>query len=324
MSTILHYDRGRVALHATLRALHVSAGDEVVVPAYTRAAVVDPLLRLGVTPVWADIDRVTLSPVDPVVHVTARTRAVIAQHTFGYPARTDVPGVPVVEDCSHIGPGSIEAGTAGVAAIYSYGWGEPVVAGSGGAAVVHDPALAAEMQTRYPLYADPPVDRELTTALLIAADLAVPSRWRGRCRGPAASTDYGRRMSRTALLRLPGRIAAARRDLGVRRKVLTAYEKGLDRIGVRHHPRPGPDAVPLCLPVPVFGKESVLREAAEAGVELGGRSRMPRSQYVKGSCPNAEWAANHLVTLPIRSSLRPADVHRALRLFERLKAKGHV
>ncbi len=335
MSTVLYYDRGRVALHAILRALHVSAGDEVVVPAYTCAAMIEPLLRIGITPVYADIDRATLSPVTVAEHITPRTRAVIVQHTFGYPAPVVPLPVPVIEDCTHIGPGSAEAGTRGVAAFHSYGWGKPVFAGTGGSAVVHDPALAAEMQTRYAMYTTPPATRDLMTAALIAAD-AVPRRL--LCGKSTvirfANTDYGWRMCRTAQLRLPGRMAAARRDLGVRRKILTAYERGLDRIGVRHHPRPGPDAVPLRLPVRVFGKDSVLREAAECGVELGGWFRTPvhplagddlaTAHYAKGSCPNAEWAANHLVTLPIRFGVRPADVQRALRFFERLKARGHV
>lgn len=353
MSTILHYYRGRVALHATLRALHVSAGDEVVVPAYTCAAVVEPLLRLGVTPVYADIDRVTLSPLDVQAKVTERTRAVILQHTFGYPAHADVTGVPIIEDCAHIGPGSVPAGRTGVAALYSYEWGKPVVAGVGGTAVVHDPALAAEMQTRYPLYVPPPTGRELLIgaeylAFRIAADTGVLWRLKtlyrrlvalgmvtgSRTEVPDETAEYGWRMSRAVQLRLPARVAAARRDLDVRRKVFHAYESGLDRIGVRHHPRPGPDAIPLRLPVRVFGKESVLREAAESGVELGDWFRSPvhpftgdelaRVNYEKGSCPNAEWAANHLVTLPIRSSVRPADVNRALHLFDRLKARGHV
>lgn len=342
MSTVLHYYRGRVALHAILRALHVSAGDEIVVQAYTCAAVIAPLLRLGARPVYADIDRATLSPVTFADRVTERTRAVIVQHTFGYPGPVEDLPAPVIEDCAHIGPGSVPAGSGGVAAFYSYGWGKPVFAGAGGSAVVHDPALAAEMQTRYALYADPPPVREVLTAALIAANevsaLGLPRRLRPHCGKLtavlAAHPDYTRRMSRTAQLRLPGRMAAARRDIAVRRKVLTAYEQGLDRIGVAHHPRPGPDAMPMRLPVRVFGKESVLREAAEAGVDLGGWFRTPvhplsgddlaGAHYLRGSCPNAEWAANHLVTLPIRSSVRPAEVHRALRFFERLKARGHV
>ncbi|GIE87513.1 DegT/DnrJ/EryC1/StrS family aminotransferase [Actinoplanes regularis] len=355
MSTVLHYYRGRVALHATLRALHVSAGDEVVVPAYTCAAAIEPLLRLGVRPVFADIDRDALSP-DPAATkklINDRTRAVIVQHTFGYPARIAEVPVPVIENCAHIGPGSIPAGDQGVAAFYSYEWGKPVVAGVGGAAVVHDPALAAEMHTRYPLYTAPPPGRELVMAAeylayRLAADTGVL--WRVRtlyrrlaglgvvtgsyAEDPERTPEYGWRMIRGVRQRLPRRVTAALRDIDVRRKVLAAYERGLDRIGVSHHPRPGPEAVPLRLPVRVFGKDDVLREAAAAGVELGDWYRTPvhplsgrelaAAGYLEGSCPNAEWAAKHLVTLPLRSSLRPADVNRALHLFDRLKARGHV
>ncbi|KUL42102.1 DegT/DnrJ/EryC1/StrS family aminotransferase [Actinoplanes awajinensis] len=327
MSTVLHYYRGRVALHATLRALHVSPGDEVIVPGYTCPAVVEPLLRLGIRPVFADIDRATLvaSPASIRERITGRTRAVIVQHTFGYPAPVrEITELPVIEDCAHIGPGSIDVGYGGVAAIYSYEQGKPAVAGPGGAAVVHDPALAAEMHTRYARYSAPPLRPELTaSAEYLAYRLTDELGLRWRCRPQPSDAEYGWRMSRGVRERLSRRITAARRDIGVRRKVLTAYERGLDRLAVSHHPRPGPEAIPLCLPVRVFGKATVLREAADAGVELGDRFRTPPG-YLAGSCPNAEWALGHLVTLPVRSSVSPADVHKTMQLFDRLKAKGHV
>ena len=107
---LLHYYRGRVALHAILRGLGARAGDEVVLAAYTCAAVVEPLRRLGVRPVYVDIDRRTCTmdlSLLPAA-LTARTRAVIVQHTFGVPvdlkralAVTEPAGVPLVEDCAH-------------------------------------------------------------------------------------------------------------------------------------------------------------------------------------------------------------------------------
>ena len=343
MSTVLHYHRGRVALHAILRGLGARAGDEVVLQAYTCAAVVEPLLRLGIRPVFTDIDRGTFGP-DPALiraAVTARTRAVIVQHTFGIPAPVDrIPaGVPVIEDCAHVTPGAIDTSRS-AAAFHSFEWGKPAVAGFGGTAIVHDPVLAATMRADHERLAPPPPSRELIMAaeyLAYRAAAGTGAVWRLRSlyrrlaragmvvgsytTDPSASPEYGWRMSRGTRSRLPGALAAARSDLRRRRRVADAYENALAL-----PPVPG---VPLRIPVVVADKPGVLRAAAAAGVELGDWFATPvhplsgadltAAGYTPGSCPNAEWAAAHVVTLPVRASTGPAAVARAAGLLTSLE-----
>ena len=100
---------GTAALHLALRAVGVAAGDEVVTSPFSFVASANAVVYEGATPVFADIDPVTLN-LDPdaaAAAITGRTRALLPVHIFGYPA--DVPalemhGLPIVEDaCEALG-----------------------------------------------------------------------------------------------------------------------------------------------------------------------------------------------------------------------------
>ena len=102
--------RGRVALYAILRALGIRSGDEVIVPAFTCVAVPNAILYTGATPVYVDIDEAhyTADPAAVAAAMNERTRAVLAQNTFGLSADLDALGAAarpygavVIDDCTH-------------------------------------------------------------------------------------------------------------------------------------------------------------------------------------------------------------------------------
>jgi dTDP-4-amino-4,6-dideoxygalactose transaminase len=118
---------GTDAISLVLDALGVGRGDEVVCPAFTFYATVEPVLRLGAVPVFADIDPVTLNldPADVAAKTTERTRAILAVHLFGRPAPLDeLPeGVPVIEDAAQaFGArlGERRVGSIGLASTFSF------------------------------------------------------------------------------------------------------------------------------------------------------------------------------------------------------------
>lgn len=78
--------KGRHAIYEALRQLHVGSADEVILQAFTCIAVVQPILNLGATPVYVDVERRSLNPTFLQIKatVTERTKAVILQHTLGY------------------------------------------------------------------------------------------------------------------------------------------------------------------------------------------------------------------------------------------------
>src|SRR6202041_2102203 len=79
---------GTSALHLCLRALGVGEGDEVIVPSFAFIAVANAVLHVRATPVFADVDHVTLNLTPSTIQrvLTPRTRAILVVHTFGIPA----------------------------------------------------------------------------------------------------------------------------------------------------------------------------------------------------------------------------------------------
>jgi len=97
------------ALHLALVALGVGAGDEVVTVSHSFIATTNAIRYCGATPVFVDIDPVTLN-IDPALVEAAigpRTKAILAVHQLGMPCdlASLVPvassrGVPLVEDAA--------------------------------------------------------------------------------------------------------------------------------------------------------------------------------------------------------------------------------
>lgn len=79
---------GTVALHLALLALGIKPGDEVIVPVLTFVATANAVAYVGAKPVFVDIDPHTWN-IDPQAlskKITAKTRAIIPVHLYGYPA----------------------------------------------------------------------------------------------------------------------------------------------------------------------------------------------------------------------------------------------
>jgi len=96
---------GTDALVLSLEALGVGRGDEVVCPAFTFYATAEAIVRVGATPVFADIDPTTLNldPDDVSARITPRTKAIVPVHLFGRPAPVaDLAalGLPLLEDAA--------------------------------------------------------------------------------------------------------------------------------------------------------------------------------------------------------------------------------
>lgn len=100
---------GTDALALSLRALGIGPGDEVITTPFTFFSTVEAILYLNAKPVFADIDPDTFN-IDPSKveeKITAKTRAILPVHLFGYPAAMgrilELAGrhnLKIVEDCA--------------------------------------------------------------------------------------------------------------------------------------------------------------------------------------------------------------------------------
>ncbi len=97
---------GTAAMHLSLVALGIGAGDEVITTPITWPATANVIVHTGATPVFADVRESDLN-IDPehvAELVTPRTRAILPVHLYGQPADLDplwALGLPVVEDAAH-------------------------------------------------------------------------------------------------------------------------------------------------------------------------------------------------------------------------------
>ena len=149
---------GTDALLAVLMALGIGPGDEVVTPTFSFFATAGCVSRLGATPVFVDIDPVTLAADPDAVAkaVTPRTKAILPVHLFGLcadmaalKAVAERAGVPIIEDAAQaIGAqlGDRQAGTFGLAGCFSFFPSKNLGAfGDGGLVTTNDSALAREL-----------------------------------------------------------------------------------------------------------------------------------------------------------------------------------
>ena len=150
---------GTDALLVVLMALGIGPGDEVITPTFSFFATAGCVRRLGATPVFVDVDPVTLAA-DPAAvarAITPKTRAIMPVHLFGLCADMDAlqavatrAGVPVIEDAAQaIGArkGDRQAGTLGLAGCFSFFPSKNLGAfGDAGLVTTNDASFATELR----------------------------------------------------------------------------------------------------------------------------------------------------------------------------------
>jgi dTDP-4-amino-4,6-dideoxygalactose transaminase len=139
---------GTDALVLVLDAMEIGPGDEVVCPSFTFYATAEAIARRGATPVFAEIDPVTLNldPADVERRITDRTKAIMPVHLFGRPAPDlSAFGLPVIEDAAQaFGAGGIATS---VVSTFSFFPTKNLFAlGDGGLIAVNDADLAQRLR----------------------------------------------------------------------------------------------------------------------------------------------------------------------------------
>ena len=100
---------GTLALDVALKALGISAGDEVIVTSRTFLASVSSIVNAGAKPVFADVSRESqnITPESVRAVITPKTKAIVCVHLAGWPcdmdgmmALADEFDLYVIEDCA--------------------------------------------------------------------------------------------------------------------------------------------------------------------------------------------------------------------------------
>jgi dTDP-4-amino-4,6-dideoxygalactose transaminase len=148
----LAVNSGTSALLLAQAAVGVGPGDEVIVPGFTFVASISSIVYSGARPVLAEIDEsFDLDPRDVEGRITPRTRAIIAVHMLGSPAKLDElraiatrHGIALIEDAAQAFGATYHGkwlGSLGDAGIYSFNEYKTITSGDGGMLVTNDEAL---------------------------------------------------------------------------------------------------------------------------------------------------------------------------------------
>lgn len=299
-----NFFKGRVALYAILKAMGVKYGDEIILPGFTCVVVPNAIIYLGAKPVYVDIDPSTYNiDTDSIEKkITAKTKVVIAQHTFGIPAQMDRIGelagkynLYVIEDSCHaIGSKYLqqEVGTFGDAAFFSSQWSKPVTTGLGGWAQINNEQLRKNMEELYPGCIEPSLREELMLRLqyLTYSLLFKPSlfwliqetyRWLSRAGLAIGSSSneelecnmpvgFEKKMTNWQKKLLENKLAEITRVIAHRKWVTSLYEAMCKEKGIRAVDLPDDyDPVFLRYPIRVGFKEKILAEAKKRKIEMG-------------------------------------------------------
>jgi perosamine synthetase len=342
---------GRVGLYGLLRAMHVGQGDEVLVQVPTHVVVPNAIRYTGAAPVFVDSqpDTFNMDLDQAEQRITARTKVLLLQHTFGIPIDLDAAldlaarhRLRVIEDCAHALGATYDGrhvGSFGDAAFFSTEE-KTISSGMGGVVVTNDPVLAELMEAFQASCARPPavLAARYLLKVIVFHLITEPSihrhtrplykLLRSRIIAPAATSNeeargerparYQQRLSNAQAALALSQLRRLAANLAHREKVANAYTT---RLEVHGFPVPRPAAkarpafarYPICVP----DKAAVMRAAAPHAVlgqwlsePVDGATPPGDKDYEPGSCPAAERIVAHLVNLPTHLKVRMDDVER--------------
>ena len=303
------------ATNAMLEALDIGPGDEVIVPSIQFVGVANAVLSRGARPVFADVDPHTLNllPSEVTRLYSQHTAAVFLLHYGGHPAPIaeieDAGGVslPILEDAANAVSSTYHGkpcGTLGHGGVWSFDSMKELVMADGGALwMLYDERMDRAERLRY---------FGMPTKQSSGTDSAKGGNvrwWEFDVIEPAGrhtSNDVLAAVGRVQLRKLGGFIAR-------RRAVWKRYQAELDGVSGLTLP---PEPLPGCTTsyylywVQLERRDQLARFLCDHGVYCTFRyyplHLVPLYGH-EGSLPNAEWAAEHTLCLPLHQNLTEGE-----------------
>lgn len=152
-SSVAIFAAARMGFYAILKSLNLPSQSEVILTGFTCSVMVNAVIRAGYRPVYADVDANTMgsSPKEIEKKITALTKVVVAQHSFGIPCKIDEikqlctdRGLFLIEDCAIAFLSTykgVKLGLWGDAAIFSLDRTKPVNTFIGGYVITKQESL---------------------------------------------------------------------------------------------------------------------------------------------------------------------------------------
>lgn len=151
------FNSGRSSFYAILKSFGFERGSEILIQAFTCNAVPNPILWADLSPVYVDCNEsdFNINAEDLRKKITAKSKAVVVQHTFGSPANLDEirlicseNNLILIEDCAHSLGAEFKGqkvGSESRAAFFSFSRDKIISSVYGGMAVTNDEKIGKEL-----------------------------------------------------------------------------------------------------------------------------------------------------------------------------------
>lgn len=301
-------NNGTSALHCAMMALGIGEGDEVIVPANTYIATAWGVTYTGAVPVFADCtaDTWEIDPASVEKKITERTKAVIGVHLYGQPFAfreiqqiADKHGLYVVEDCAQAHGALYEGkkvGGLGELGCFSFYPGKNLYAfGEGGSVTCKK--------------------KEYFDAVTTFKNQGCKVRYYHDVIGYNYRLEGIQGAVLSVSLKYLPEWTKRRREIGGRyiREITNPL------ITMQAHPDNTFPVFHLFV-VTVEEPDRLIAYMAENGMECNKHYPVPchlqkayeNLGYKKGDCPNAEYLAEHCVTLPLFPEMEDAEVKKVI------------
>lgn len=313
-------NNGTSALHCAMMALGIGAGDEVIVPANTYIATAWGVTYAGATPVFVDCtaDTWEIDPDKIEEKITDRTKAIIGVHLYGQPFEfsgvkkiADKYGLYVVEDCAQAHGAKYEGkmvGGLGDLGCFSFYPGKNLYAfGEGGSVTCHR--------------------KEYADAIRVRKNQGCEVRYYHDVIGYNYRLEGLQGAVLSVSLKYLPEWTMRRREISSR--YLAEIRNPLIRM--QKHPENTEPVFHLFV-VTVENADHLIAYMEEKGMECNKHYPVPCHLqkaykdlgYQKGDCPNAEYLAEHCVTLPLFPEMTEEEVETVISALNEYKGPAGV
>lgn len=311
---------GTDALHLALRAAGIGPGDEVITTPFTFIATSEAIRMVGATPVFADIELLSYN-IDPVQiehAITSRTRAILPVHLYGRPCHMEAitqiardHNLKLIEDCAQSLGAKFNGqytGTFGDAGCLSFFPSKNLgCMGDGGMIVTNSEEIyeQAEMLRRHG----------------------------GKVKYHHTHQGINSRLDEIQAAILRVKLPRLDQWNCVRRDIARRYTQEINFRSVKHLPQYDADLMEH-----VFHQYTVLSEsrnslgAALSAAGIGNAIYYPIPLHLQkvnsdlgcqdGELPNAEYVAEHCISLPISPNLSGPDQEAVIGVVNRVACKS--
>ena len=290
---------GTAALQASLYALDIKPGDEIVIPSFTFVATANSVKSVGAKPIFVDIlkDNYTMDPNDLRKKITKRTKAVIPVHLYGHMAYmkeileiTRKNNLKIIEDASQSLGSKLEgkhSGTFSHLGCFSLYAAKVMTSGEGGVIVTNDKKLFKKLkQIR---------NHGLTKNHLITAfglNLRLP--------------EINAAIANVQMKKLPILLTKRKNNAQMLTELLKNYNVRLPK------QRKSETLNWYLYTVALKNRNNVMKKLNSLGIGATVYYSPPvhKTPYYKTkiSLTNTEWAASHVLSLPIHPKVGKSDM----------------